>query len=304
MKVKHIIIAGCALACGGAAVVWAESPEPLPNQYTYKPDNDYETITWGHRVHKNSFGFRERELPPIKLVNTYRIMVVGDSLTWGAGLAEDERYTELLQLQLQAKFPKRRIEVYNFGHCGAPTTTERDTLLRHLDGVNPDLVVIGWCMNDPQPFDPFWSKEAAERLAARRQSGLSVADDAAINWVGAIDRCYEPASAEWQAFTAALADIVKACRDRSLPPPIYALLLQGDGDFNKPDRTLAKILEWSHLADAAAEKAGFTVVRMEERFRAEGYRKRWVNPWDGHPDAKCNRIYADELADAIASLVR
>ncbi len=280
MNRKTIVIVLTLLAfSAGAALLALPAPNPLPNQYTYRPDNDYDTITWGHKVVKNSFGFRERELPPKS--NAFRIMVVGDSLTWGAGISENDRYTRLLELHLATKFAKRRIEVFNFGHCGAPTTTERDTLLETIERVQPDLVVIGYCVNDPHP------------------TGV----DGDSDWIPELDRTYQPDSAEWIAFTTALADIARACRERKLPAPIYALLLQGDGDFNHPDRTLAKILEWSHLAGEAAEKAGFTVVSMEARFRAEGSRKRWVNPWDGHPDAQCNRVYAEELAKAIAERI-
>ena len=45
--------------------------------------------TWGHEVRNNRLGFREREFVVPKPANTCRIMVLGDSLTWGAGLAPE-----------------------------------------------------------------------------------------------------------------------------------------------------------------------------------------------------------------------
>ena len=43
--------------------------------------------TWGHRVSDNSLGFREREFALPKPPGVCRVMVLGDSFTWGAGLA-------------------------------------------------------------------------------------------------------------------------------------------------------------------------------------------------------------------------
>jgi lysophospholipase L1-like esterase len=272
-----------------------------------KPVNDYKTATWGQPIRTNALGFREREVPP-KSPGVCRIIVLGDSLTWGPGLPESERYSAVLESLLQQE--GQPVEVLNFALAGAPTTIERDTLLKHMDAVQPDLVVFGWCINDTQPKSQDWcpEREAFEKkLDSLRSAGLKKVADGMYylgpDWMEALDRTYQPDSAEWIAFTGALADIARACRERKLPAPIYALLLQGDGDFNHPDRTLAKILEWSHKAGEAAEKAGFTVVSMEERFKAEGSRKRWVNPWDGHPDAQCNRVYAEELAKAIAERI-
>src|ERR1041385_2285125 len=58
-------------------------------------------VTWGYPVVKNHFGFREREFKTPKPPNTFRIMVLGDSLTWGVGIAPEQRYTYLLERQLR-----------------------------------------------------------------------------------------------------------------------------------------------------------------------------------------------------------
>src|SRR5262245_41844844 len=68
-------------------------------------------ITWGHAVENNRFGFRERDFVTPKPAGVFRIMVLGDSLTWGAGLAPEERYTNLLEKSLSEKFPQKKIEV-------------------------------------------------------------------------------------------------------------------------------------------------------------------------------------------------
>ena len=107
--------------------------------------------TWGHRVINNRFGFREREFAVPKGPNTYRIMVLGDSLTWGAGLGVEQRYSNLLESQLRKIFTEKDIEVLNFGRAGASTTVELDLLRKHIDLVQPDLIIVGFSFNDVQP---------------------------------------------------------------------------------------------------------------------------------------------------------
>jgi hypothetical protein len=114
----------------------------------------------------------------------------------------------------------------------------------------------------------------------------------------------EHGSEEWKAFCGALRDIKTACDERGLSAPVFAPLLQGEGNYSSPDRALGKIAEWCSLAADAAKNAGFQVVSMEEPFKAEGWRCRFVNRWDQHPDAQCNRVYAEQLAKAIASVIQ
>ena len=47
----------------------------------------------------NSLGFREGPIEP-KDPSQFRIAVIGDSFSWGQGLQEDERFSNLLDAQL------------------------------------------------------------------------------------------------------------------------------------------------------------------------------------------------------------
>ncbi len=288
------------------------------------PPNDYEHVTWGHPVVNNRLGFREREFEMPKPAGKFRIMVLGDSLTWGAGLTEDQRYTQLLENRLREECPHVEIEVLNFGRPGAPTTAERDLLDEHIDTVQPDLVVVGFCVNDPQPQTESYAVELERyrrvfdaiewlgRFGLRRTRAFvhTKTDQFLRNqefvppWQDALDRVYDPASAEWRAFEKALADIAAMCRVRSLPAPVLVPLLQGSGDFNQPNESLANIMRWCRKAADAARRQGFVTVNLEEAFKREGYQDRSVNPWDGHPSARCNEIYAEELAARIAPILR
>lgn len=97
-------------------------------------------------VRLNKWGFREREFESSKPDNIYRIAVIGDSITFGQGIAEEDRFTNLLEKSLSMK--KNRYEVLNFGKPGAETIDEitilRDVLLK----LNPDFILLQWYIND------------------------------------------------------------------------------------------------------------------------------------------------------------
>jgi hypothetical protein len=89
----------------------------------------------------NSLGFREREIGP-KRADTYRIAVVGDSYTWGQGLADDERFSNVLGSLLGSRY-----EVLNFGipgHAMLEHLQELDTVLK----LSPDFVLLQMYINN------------------------------------------------------------------------------------------------------------------------------------------------------------
>src|SRR5882672_9124614 len=66
----------------------------------------------GPAIVANHLGFRESEVPP-KTPGRYRIVVVGDSFTWGQGIETGERFSNLLEGFLGPQY-----EVLNFGRPG------------------------------------------------------------------------------------------------------------------------------------------------------------------------------------------
>jgi len=283
--------------------------------------NDKVNWTWGHRIDNNSFGYREKEFDVPKSGGLFRIMILGDSLTWGAGLAYNQRYSAILDSLLAKQQPKFPIEVVNFGFSGAPTVSELDLLARLQDEVEPDLVVVGFCHNDLQPRGQNYSVERTRLhgfyslIANLRHIGFKKTYsylieridvvfarlDAIPTWQEALDRTYQPESAEWKAFLRALEDIKDISDKRQLPSPIFLLLTMNTASDhpNPPWES-----RWFALAGAAAAERGFLVVDPTSRFLAElTLEDLPVNPHDGHPSSACNRIYGEELFRAVAPIV-
>ena len=277
----------------------------------------------------NQLGFREREFQVPKPAGVYRVMVLGDSLTWGAGLAEAQRYTNRLEELLRETHAGRQIEVLNFGVSGGPTVRERDLLAEHVDAVDPDLVVVGFCLNDTQQKSQRYSIEGEKyrllfsgihrlryvglhrsaTFLGGRLANFLAATGLTPTWQDALQRTYEPDSTQWKEFVAALEDIKSTCDRRGLPTPIFAVLNQGVSadrptDYDNPDVELKTYLAWYHQVEAAAAEAGMVTVNFEREFARElAEEPLGVNRLDVHPSARCNEICARKLAKLVAPLL-
>ena len=291
--------------------------------------------TWGHRVENNRYGFRERDFASPKPSGVYRIMVLGDSFTWGAGLAVEERYTAIAEALLNEASHRSRFEfeVLNFGLRAAPTTDERDVLRDYKDLVNPDLIVVGFCINDPQSKETNYSIEretldtSSAGLAVRavrdfgRDAGLrylsdllwdafhSAAERAGLipDWQDALQRTYEPSSDEWRSFVQALVDVKGMSDEMRLPPPIFSVLNHGrySSDYVQGAGYVERYLAWSHQAEQAAREAGFVAYNHEDEIlRLIGHEPMYLNVLDDHPAANLNRVYGEKLFRTIRSTVR
>jgi hypothetical protein len=103
------------------------------------------------RVDINSAGFRDDELAEPKAANALRIVVLGDSITFGDYLQADEVYEERAERSLAAALPDRHVEVINAGVDDIGLKDEVDILEESGLAVHPDLVVVGFYMNDSRP---------------------------------------------------------------------------------------------------------------------------------------------------------
>lgn len=109
----------------------------------------YEGWFAGVPVRINALGFRDqRDYAIAKPAGAFRILVLGDSVTFGHGTRSDTTYPYLLEQRLRAWQPNVDWQVWNLGVPGYATSQE----LAYLDRVGPlyqpDLVIVGFYQND------------------------------------------------------------------------------------------------------------------------------------------------------------
>ena len=204
--------------------------------------------------------------------------------------------------------------------------------MEYANLVDPDLIVIGFCLNDPQVREQNYSieretlnQEYGIDWMTKRLSNLGLEQIArhlrkAIyksaellgvipHWTVAIDRTYEPESSEWRAFTQALSDIRAVAAERGLPPPVFVILNQGfqegwPADDAGPHKFADMYLKWYHQAEAAAAELGFQTANVEREVAEEFIgRDMCVNAMDCHPNSALNAVYANKIFETIKPMI-
>jgi lysophospholipase L1-like esterase len=136
------------------------------------PDLKYELApgasawAWGTEVRINSHGFRGPEPWP-RVASGGRVIVLGDSITFGHYLREQVTFPRLLEERLRAA--GRTIEVLNFG-VGGYDVLQEVALLASRPEYHPTLVVLAYCLNDAGIASA--SREYIQRLQSYRSSLL------------------------------------------------------------------------------------------------------------------------------------
>lgn len=120
----------------------------------------------------NSLGFRARELSPQKGPEEFRVLVLGDSITWGDYLPAEEVYVERAERLLNPSPDGRRVELINAGVGDIGIREEMDILDETGLATRPDLVVVGFYLNDSRPPWGF-AGELGHRGWLRRHSALA-----------------------------------------------------------------------------------------------------------------------------------
>ena len=95
------------------------------------------------KMETNSIGLRDREYGD-KKDNTFRILVLGDSITFGLGVELEDTYPKQLETILGLRNDGKKYEVINAGVMGYGTDHEFYYLEEWGAKLKPDLVIVGF----------------------------------------------------------------------------------------------------------------------------------------------------------------
>jgi lysophospholipase L1-like esterase len=117
---------------------------PRPNFVSHARTKEYEC-----EYRNNSLGFRDVEHAWEKPEGVFRILALGDSFTYGAGVSLEETYARRLEAMLNARGGAHpRVEVINAGVYRYFPEAERILLERYGVNFSPDLVIVAFLPND------------------------------------------------------------------------------------------------------------------------------------------------------------
>ena len=101
-------------------------------------------------VHINSFGLRSPEVAVPKPTGTVRILLLGDSFTFGMRVRDEETFGRRLEQRLRGTYGSAPVEVVSAGVLSYCPLLEYLQYRHHLHVLEPDLVVLNFDMSDVQ----------------------------------------------------------------------------------------------------------------------------------------------------------
>lgn len=129
-----------------------------------KQDSNSPNLIWVHKPNSesnlcsvdikiNSDGLRDYEYAIKKEKNTFRVLVLGDSIAFGWGVNFNDTFAKLIEKEMNEKSPFEgysKYEVINFGVGNYNTVMELNMLKEKGLKYNPDLVILEYYINDAE----------------------------------------------------------------------------------------------------------------------------------------------------------
>ncbi|MFN7976817.1 MAG: SGNH/GDSL hydrolase family protein [Vicinamibacterales bacterium] len=273
----------------------------------------YFTTKWMRtQVRHNHYDYRGGEFEEVKPAGVYRVAVMGDSFTYGNGVREDQRFSNLVG----AALADRHVEVLNFGFPGNNWPEHVRTLERRVLRLRPDFVLLQWGTNDI---------ELDEHVAGRPKTPPLIADRDWHEWLYARSALYTMINAQWVRWQirktmgdsydhylvrlygdpasegarraeTLMRRFLELCRERGV----------GVGLVLFPDAavSLGPDYPYQFMHDRVAaicREAAITCLDLLPEYRKVPDRfSLWVTPLDAHPSALANRMAADAVLAAFA----
>jgi len=261
------------------------------------------------RCSVNSTGQRGPELLP-EGEGRRRVVVLGDSYTFGWAVGDDETLPAALGRAWAAPSGAPPIEVVNAGVPGFNTWQQSAYLAEQWPALRPDAVVLAFVMNDAEPprvapcppdamylFARSWLLEEAkyqlDRLLALERP---LFEPRILTRRAYLDQ-FRPGAPERAACRAGFDGIVARCRAAGVPLLVGVL----------PDTTCPAGSEYPYRSIHATVRAwcveaGVECVDLVDALVGLAEPERTV-PGDGHPSAAAYTAFAAALAPALRTLL-
>ena len=256
----------------------------------------------GVPVSINSEGLRDREFSFEKPPDVYRVMMLGDSTTFGWGVRQEDTAAKFLERKLNADLPPRynRVEVMNTG-VGNYDTVQEVTYYETIGWkYHPDLVVLMFFINDPEPVPVEKKGFLVDRsyliaFATNRIDGVLRHTGLRPDWKTYYASLYNDDRPGFQACKKALVSLANSTRshDAKLLVAILPELHQINGDsypFKPAHQKIREVMTAENVP----------VLELIDGLKDHGPEESlWVTALDDHPNAKANNLISDQLEQWI-----
>lgn len=250
----------------------------------------------GVPVSINSMGLRDNEYALAKPDGQVRVLMLGDSLTFGWGAPVEGTTSKALERLLNAE-GGTQYQVINTGVGNTNTAMQTAYFLNRGHQFQPDVVVLNYFIND------------AEKTPEKKENFLTSFSYAAVFLAGRLDilertyfgkadwrqyyrDLYRPDAAGWQATQESFARLAAFCRERGIKLMIV----------NYPELHELESYPFVEVTDAVGRLAaaqGLPFLDLLAAVRAEAPQSLWVTPTDSHPNSKAAELFAAAIAGQL-----
>ncbi|WP_372367096.1 SGNH/GDSL hydrolase family protein [Candidatus Uabimicrobium sp. HlEnr_7] len=253
-------------------------------------------------------GRRDDDVVVERKKGNIRIAVLGDSETFGLGVIDEDTYCE----QLEKLLAKKYCEVINFGVVGYNTEQEAALLKNKVLKYKPDIIIVGYVLNDPAPplfYRPKRGGVKDPQPAILRLYSWALQNSNLFLWLKTklrnisyhfgivnsqrtryLHNLFDKKSKSWQRNEQALQEIQDTAKNSNIPVVLAIFPMIVNLDASYPYTAIHDQVK------TVAEKKGMNVVDLLPHFLGHNPTDLHVDPvYDAHPNKKAHQIIANVL---------
>jgi hypothetical protein len=325
MLVQTIRLALAALVffgVGELVVRFDEHFEPLERQH--------EVMVATTVAETNELELIDRDELPIN-DNSFRVMILGDSFMYGAGVGFDEKVSQQLKGMLTKQGSGQEVYVLDLSRPSNNVLDNHDAFEKYFDRFQPDVVVMGYHMNDilkqsakdrsnePTTEDtPVVQKPKPRSLSVRSAIKKVYGSSRLVYFVSRRSqnflrtqgveipagefhyftrRAYKQHQPLWQESVQLVGDIHDRCEAGASHLIVYKFpsfhLLHHQHFFQQMDDEIARAMN---------DDLGVDFVNGKDDFDADNYEDYMLSKYDGHPNAVAHHRIAESLCGRIRQM--
>ncbi len=281
-SVRHVGKAGIMQASPHLDILWELKPN-LNTQHKLWP------------LQTNSQGLRDKEYSIEKPENTFRIAVVGDSLTMAEGVPQESAYHSLLEEKFNQNKPELKYEFINFGVAGYSLVQYVSTIKRKVLTYKPDLILLAFCGANDSKLP---NLDAFNRPYQVKSEGNGFFHFHSFDLVGNVYKdLYKKLRGRVPGYNAdanyvegKFQDIAQIAKESGVPIVIAFI-------ENKSASTDFKLVQ------ELAQKYGLTIIDGTKNFPKKPSVEHIIYLTDGHPNANANKILSENLYPELSEII-
>jgi len=280
-SVRHVGTAGIMQASQYLDILWE-----------LKPNLDTQHKLWPFKT--NSQGLRDKEYSIEKPDGTYRIAVIGDSLTMAEGVAQENAYHSLLENKFNTNQNQLKYEFINFGVAGYSLVQYVSTIKRKALTYKPDLILLAFCGANDSKLP---NLDAFNRPYQVKSESNGFFHFYSFELLGNVyKKLYKQLLGRFPGYNAdpvyvegKFQELALISKENALPIVIaYIENKSASADFK--------------LIQDLGQKYGLPVIDGTKNFPEELSPQHMIYLTDGHPNATANKILADNLYPELSTL--